>query len=332
MTITRILPAVLLAAAATTGPVLGQFQTPPYSPGRPASVVPSIAPGENQYPTPPPRDSTAESLNRLTAPQLPGGAVPSDPVAAVGTLMAPPGLPAGSYGSPWYSDGPGCCGPVGRHGPVSYDIYFSTGPSLPFGSGAFTDRLHLGWLVGGGGRSLFFNQAGDAAWAVDLGLNYIYNRGSNDDFLNVFTRTPPLTGANNRAIPQPDVFQTVRIRGLSRTAFNFAVGRDWFLWGNAMPGGEDGWNFRVGADVGGRWGTAHVDMVPLDDPTGYSRRQKVFHGLFFDFHSNLEVPVGAWIFFAGTRVQWGYDWMNIVPPLKGDVQNVNLLLTTGFRY
>lgn len=333
MTTTRILPAVFLAALASAGPVAGQIRMPADSPpGRSQAFVPAIAPaGAVEPDAPPPRAQPAATLNRLTAPIPPGGAAgESDPV---GTLTAPPGLPAGSYASPWFStDGPGCAGPTGGHGSVDYEVYWRTGPSFAFGSGAFTDRLHMGWNVGGGGRSLFFNKAGDAAWAVDLGLSYTYNRGSNDDLVDAFLRRPPITGFNNQVIPQADSFQTVRIRGLHRTSFNFGVGRDWFVWGNGQPGAEEGWNLRVGSDVGGRWGTAHVDLVPFNDPGGYSRRQKVFHGFYIGFHSNIEVPMGGWIWFAGTRVEYGYDWMDILPPLKGDVQNANLLFTGGVRY
>src|SRR5206468_9690742 len=171
----------------------------------------------------------------------------------------------------------------------------------------------------------FFNQDGDAAWIVDLGLSYSYNRGANDDFVDLFLRSQPLTNpVTGQITAQPDRFVTTRIRALHRTSFNYAVGRDWFLWGSAEPGGEAGWNFRIGADVGGRWGTAHVDLVPFEEG-GYSRRQRVYHGVYLGVHSNCEIPMGGWVWFAGTRVEWGYDWMDIVPPIKGDVQSINLL-------
>src|SRR5438045_21725 len=120
MTTTRILPAVLAAMLATGGPVLGQFRVPPLSPSSAASVVPSIAPaGMFEPEAPAPKPSPAATLDRLTAP-IPSGAAAGE-ADPVGTLTSPPGLPPGSYGSPWYTDGPGCAGPVGLHGPVSYD-------------------------------------------------------------------------------------------------------------------------------------------------------------------------------------------------------------------
>ena len=316
MTTTRILTAVLMIALATSGSASGQFRRNP--------AIATDAPAAQ--PASPPAASSAATLDRLTAPIPPGAAVgESDPVA---TLTAPPG----SYASPWYTDGPGCAHPFGGNGPVSYEVYTRTGPSIVFGSGPFTDRLHLGWQAALGAKSLFFNTAGDAAWTVDLGLSYTYNRGSNDDLFDVNIRQQDTQGLNGQVVVQPDRFVTTRIRGLHRTSFNFGLGRDWFLWGNGAPGGEEGWNLRAGADVGGRWGTAHVDLVPFGETDGYSRRQKVFHGMYIGFHSNVEVPMGGWVLFAGTRVEWGYDWMDIIPPLKGDVQNVNLLFTSGVRY
>ncbi|HEY3787218.1 MAG TPA: hypothetical protein VGL71_00130 [Urbifossiella sp.] len=331
MTTTRLLPAVLAAALAVSGPALGQFRMPPYAqPGGAAPATPNLpafAPPPALDPNAPaPKSDPSATLNRLATP------IPSGESSPVDTLTSPPGLPPGSYASPWYSDAAGCFGPVGRNGPISYEVYWQTGPVIPFGSGPFTDRLHVGWNVGGGGRSLFFNKDGSAAWAIDLGLNYTYNRGSNDNFVDLETKQLPLQGANNTAIAQPDLYHEVRIRGLSRTAFQFGIGRDWFMWGTGMPGAADGWNFRIGTDVGGRWGTAHVDMVPLDDPGGYSRRQAVFHGTYLGLHTNLEFPLGGMVGFFGSRVEWSYDWMNIVPPIKGDVQNINLLFSGGVRF
>ncbi len=327
-TSTRILPAVLMALLAVGNPAQGQFR----SPATPAPSIPSMPPATRFDPeTPAPRTqpNPVDKLNKLTTPTAPAASMSPDPLD---TLSSPP-LPPGAYASPWYTDGPGCVGPMGKHGPVNYDLFWQTGPVIPFGSGAFTDRLHIGWNVGLGGRSLFFNREGTAAWAIDLGLNYTYNRASNDDFLDVFVRQPALTGANNRLIPQADLFETVRIRALHRTAFTYGIGRDWFLWGDGNTGSEADWNFRIGTDVGGRWGTAHVDLDPLTDPSiTYSRRQKVFHGVYLGLHTNLEFPMGGWIGFIGTRAEWSYDWMNIIPPLKGDVQNINLLLTGGVRY
>lgn len=343
MTTKRVLlGAVLLAAVA--GRATAQYGMPPYAPpGRPtvpgSTNVQAIGPDTGvalrgpQLGEPPPPSSRppAASLEQMTIPPPPGSPVGADPV---GTLAGPGanGLPPGSYASPWYTDGPGCCGPLGRNGRVGYDLYFSTGPVMVFGGEAFTGHLKTGWGVVGGGRTLFFNQTHDAAWLVDLGLSYQYNRGQQDP-LGLFIRQNPVTNTQTGTIQRrPDLFVSARIRGLHRTAFNFAFGRDWWVWGPGNVGGENGWNLRVGGDVGGRWGTAHVDLVPQGADNLYARRQKVFEGLTLSAHADLEAPLGGWIWFGGLRVQYGIDWMNIVPPIPGDVQYLNILMTTGVRF
>src|SRR5262249_35508633 len=207
-----------------------------------------------------------------------------------------------------------------------------TGPSIPFGDAPFTEHLKTGWMVGAGGRTLFFNQPGDAAWIVDLGLSYQYNRGTFAE-VDLFLRQAPATNpVTNLVQPQPDIFASLRVRALPRTAFNFSFGRDWWLWGPGTVGSEPGWTLRLGADLGGRWGTSHVDLVPESKPDVYSRRQAVFHGLFVSAHADFEAPFGGWIWFAGMRVQYGIDWSNVVIPINGDGQAVNFLMSTGFRF
>jgi hypothetical protein len=220
---------------------------------------------------------------------------------------------------------------------VNYELYMFTGPNFVTGNGPLTNRLSTGWIVAGGGRSLFFNRDASAAWVVDLGLTYQYNRGNQSDPVDLFIRQPATTNATTgQRTLQPDILTNVVIRGYHRTAFNIAVGRDWFCWGPGAPGAETGWNLRFGTDLGGRWGTAHVDLVPTNPAGGisndYARRQGVFHGVYFSLHTNVEVPMGGWIWFGGLRAQYGYDWGNIVMPLNGDIANVNLLLTTGWRF
>ena len=42
--------------------------------------------------------------------------------------------------------------------------------------------------------------------------------------------------------------------------------------------------------------------------------------------------MGPWVLFAGLRSEWGYDLMNIIPPLDGDIKDLNFLLFTGIRF
>ncbi len=359
MTTTRLLIGMWVAVA-SAGPLLAQSGGDPYLPPNRYPLVPSVHPeGPDPAPVggrpelagmPPGRPyaamggaaarpfavSSATALDRVTAPIQTASGENSDPV---GTLTGQPqqqagiGLPPGSYPSPYFTDGPGCCGPLGRNGRVGYELYLNTGPTWAFGEGEFTRRLQTGWMVGGGGRSLFFDPAHTAAWVADLGLSYQYNRGEFDDPLTVFIKQPPLRNPiTGQTTARPDLLSRVSIRALNRTNFNFALGRDWWFWGAGSTGMENGTNLRLGGLVGGRWGTAHVDMVPVDDPLGYARRHNVTHGVFLAAHATVEVPMGTTIWFAGLRTEWGYDWTNLVPTLDGNIHNFNLLLTAGIRF
>jgi hypothetical protein len=200
------------------------------------------------------------------------------------------------------------------------------------GEGRLARQLQTGWLTGGGGRSLFFNPEHDAAWVFDLGLSYQFNRGSVGHFTDLILRQAPINLGNTQ-IPRPDVLAPAAVRGLHRTNFNFALGRDWWMWGPGSTGLASGWNLRVGGLVGGRWGTAHVDLLPQDRALGdYQRRQGVTHGFFIAPHLTFEVPRGACVWFGGVRAEWGYDWMNLVPPIEGNLHSINLLMTAGIRF
>jgi hypothetical protein len=208
-----------------------------------------------------------------------------------------------------------------------------TGPNFVTGNAVLTDRLSTGWIVAGGGRTLFFNQAADAAWVIDLGLTYQYNRGNQSDPLDIFRRQANVTNTTTgTSTPQPDILTFTAIRGIHRTAFNFALGRDWWLYGPGAVGRASPWNARFGVDLGGRWGSAHADLVPIAETNGYFRRQGVFHGIYGSVHAEVERNMGGWVWTSGLRLQYGYDWMNIIPPQAGDIGNVNLLLNTGVRY
>ena len=348
MTITRFLPAVLLVVLAATSPAAGQSRMPPYSaPGRSPGLVPPVGP-DGVDATPPPQYTpppTARNLERLTTTAAPHEAGQPDPY---GTLTGQPnpalppggmtgGLPPGVYQGPLLPGAPGCCGPLGG-GHLAYELYTMTGPNLVFGNGPLTNRLKTGWVLQGGGRTLFFNTANDAAWVLDLGLSYQYNRGTQDNPADLFIRQPSQPNAQTGTVTrQPDLFLSTNLRGFHRTAFNYAVGSDWFFWGPGAPGLENGWNLRYGFEVGGRWGTEHVDLDLLGTTSAfnsplYARRQGVFQGFFVGGHLSWEVPIGGWIWFAGVKTQYGWDWGNVVPPLNGEIQNLNFLMTTGFRF
>jgi hypothetical protein len=334
MTITRfLLPGVVLGAFAVPGSAqFGGSSGPRYP-----DLVPSVRsdepllPPRQQFP-PTVRPAAVASLEQMAVPQ-PGGAVPTDPVGTLngGPMQYAPGLPVGSYPSPYYTDGPGCCGPLGRDGRIGYEVYTFTGANFVFGPG-LPAKLRTGVSVGGGARTLFFTPDHTAAWTVDLGLSYTHNYGTQAP-QNLFLRASPIVNTTTGVVtPVADPLRPAFIREIHRESFNFNLGRDWWLWGAGNTGGETGTNIRVGGWVGGRYGSSHVDLIPLDEIAGYSRRQNVFEGVVVGGHATFETPMGGWILFGGVRAEYGYDWTNLVPPLQGNLNNINIQLTLGIRF
>jgi hypothetical protein len=206
-----------------------------------------------------------------------------------------------------------------------------TGPDFVVGGGnVFTGDLGFGWTVQGGGRTLFMNPAGDAAWVLDLGIGYSYVGGNENRVYPVFTPQPrdPQTGD----LQGPDQLLPFRARELNRTWFQYGIGRDWFLNGPGYVGGECAWNSRFGLDVLGRWGNARVNLIPVNDPENYLRKSSTLHALVLGTHWNVEVPMGAWVLFTGVRLEYVYNWTNVVPPQDGRIQDLNVLLNLGVRF
>lgn len=339
-----LLPGSVLAAFAVAAAA-----QEPLSP--PADVIPSVLPRNAEETTSASRKRGATeraassasgpfrvaSLEQMATPPSPASPETANPLGTLMGYSAPTvtgsGLPPGSYPSPYYVDGPGCCGPLGRDGRISYEFYTYTGVNLPFGEG-LPDYMNAGWTVGGGVRTLLFNPAHTAAWTIDLGVSYTHNwAAGTDDPVNLFLRSPPLINPfTGVATPQPDRLTFTAIREVHRTSFNYNLGRDVWLWGRGDTGGMQGTNWRVGAWVGGRYGTSHVDQIPLDEIDGYSRRQNVFLGVAVGVHSTWDIPMGGWVLFGGVRSEYSHDWTNLTPPLEGNIHNVNLQITLGIRY
>ena len=317
MTVQRILLGMALLGGAA--PFVGKSQAQgldapaqPFPPGpRPLSA------GTGLTNTPPPLMGvgTAQPLATLTA-------------APSATMNAPGGAAGCGPG------GANCCGPVGGNGPVTYELFTRTGPSLIVGgSPDLSGAARFGWMVEGGGRSLFFNTTNDAAWTAEVSLMYAYN-GANDRGLDVFARQPRFQAPDPRAgqLTGPDQIQPFNLRGITRAGVNFGLGRDWFLNGPGVLGFEQAWNSRVGVDVSGNYGTIRVDLLPLANLDSYFRRYSTTTGIMFGAHYDAEMPMGGWILFGGLRAQYGFHHSNVVPPLSGNFQDLNLLVTLGVRF
>jgi hypothetical protein len=207
--------------------------------------------------------------------------------------------------------------PVGRDGPVGEEIYFWNGPSFPIGGGILDRQLNPGWMSELGGRGLLFNAAGTAAWTVRGGVAFQYNNGSGD-------------------VGNFDFFgMPVKVRDYFRWSGVFAMGRDWFLSGQ-LPFGPRNSNLRAGFDVGGFWGTSHVNLnLDIVDPlmqSNFLRRHDVFGGIKTGTHVSFEIPLGGWVWVGGIRTEYGFNFTDIMPDQKHNIQDLNVLLSTGFRY
>src|SRR5262245_54848733 len=52
---------------------------------------------------------------------------------------------------------PDCCGPIGGNGPIMAELFLRSGVAVPVEGAIFGHILETGWVIEGGGRSLFFN-------------------------------------------------------------------------------------------------------------------------------------------------------------------------------
>jgi hypothetical protein len=219
---------------------------------------------------------------------------------------------------------PDCCGPLGGT-PITSEIYFKLGPSFPVGGGFLNHTLEPGWDLQGGGRVLFFNRPVDAAWTVDVSVSNISNHGQHSDLSTpLLVEVPgPINPFTGQAGPGTLEIQRVSVISLNRTFANLALGREVYLMGS---GNKDGPAWRVGADVGGRWGTARIELHEI------RHRTHTATGTFLSLHSDLEVPWGCCVFQAGVRLEWDYTWMKILQEQDTNLQDWNLLFGVGIRF
>jgi hypothetical protein len=223
---------------------------------------------------------------------------------------------------------------MGADGPIGGELYARWGINIPTNAGYLGKTNRTGWEIQGGGRGLFFNAPADAAWTVDLSISNVAHQGKHPDnpavLHNVVVLGPPDPFGQRRPVTIPEL--PVTVSNLNRTYANLALGREWYLLGNGHSFGSDlcspgAINWRVGCDVGGRWGSAKLGVHELTHFTD------TLTGLFLSLHTDLEIPCGcSCIFVVGGRVEWDYTWTDILPGIDCDMQNVNLLMTLGIRF
>jgi hypothetical protein len=262
----------------------------------------------------------------MARPQLPGPALQPAPHPAA--AEPPAGLDS------WITyTRPDCCGPVGGDGPILYELYVRTGPVMPVGGKIFSHVLETGWDINGGARSMFYNAERDAAWTVDLGLSNLRNQGQHTDIKIPF-------GVVNTSGTTPTVQNiTITVKNMNRTFANFSGGREWYLGDPPQSCGGccDGhggcgscWSgprWRAGFDVGGRLGSVKLELHEI------THQQDVVSAVFVALHTDAEFSCGCCTFLAGFRIEWDYNWMDVLQGRNNnDLQDVNYLFTAGVRF
>jgi hypothetical protein len=268
----------------------------------------------------------------ITPPANPPGVTAAPAIAPPLT----PGEPAGpEYGgggvSSWlaYPRAAGCCSPTGRNGQIGSELYLRSGTSVPIGGGFFGSVMKPGWDIAGGVRTLLFNPESTAAWTADLGLTNIHYYTSTRSQATLLNFQSQVSVPSSSGIPTTTTMTipqfAVTPAGLNNTFVNLAFGREWYLWGSAATCGECKW--RVGGDFGGLWGTERVDLVEIKHKTGS------ISGFFVSLHSDLEIPCGCCIVYAGLRMEYGYTFSDILQRQNNtDLQSLNFLATFGVRF
>lgn len=241
-------------------------------------------------------------------PPITEGLPPTDGPAGVVDSLPAASAPPGRTSSSWLTyQRPDCCGPL-CDGPITYELYSRSGASVPVGGGFLANQLDTGWRVQGGGRSLFFNTYQDAAWVIDVGLSYQYNHADHP------------TSFMHNSIPS-------HVSVLDRTFADLGFGRELYLVKAASCTGP---NWRVGWDLGGRWGSTRLDVL-ADLNNARTRLPDTIGAVFASLHTDLELPCGCCTFLGGFRAEYGYTWQDVLPQTS-DVQDVNFLLNLGVRF
>lgn len=313
-------PVVLVAALLGTGVV--QAQAPGYAGGYGAgNNVPIATAGDGSATLPMPNGNGDPARQRTGATSM---------------EQSPPGLT--DYLS--YLRPEGCCGPIGRHGPINCEIFLRPGVSFPTGGSFLAKVLEPGFMIQGGARTLFYNPARDLAWTVELGISSAWYDAGRDQvaILNNIPRLIP----NQFGPPSEDVVPALPVipSSLNQTYVHLSGGHEIYLWGNGDCG-DDNPKWRVGYDLGGRWGSAKLMVGKQrfpednDDPNRglFRHLTDVVGGVFGALHTDLECPYKCAMFQLGLRAEVAHIWADLLQPQNNtDLMMINFLVNFGVRF
>jgi hypothetical protein len=270
---------------------------------------------------------TACSLQTVRA-QSPGGAgqLPAPDAAAT---SAPAVAPQYTLSGWIRGDKYNCCDHADSccaYGPLGYELFLRAGPSIQIGSGILADSSLTGVSVGGGGRLLLFNCDCAEAWTAELGVTDIMNREHTSPpgitLINVLV--PNGVGGSTSTTFGQNGVPGVTLRTVNRCFFDYAGGKEWYLVGS---GSTHGPTWRVGFDIGGRWGSESATFNQIE------HRTDSILGAYTAAHTDLEIPCGSVLFQAGVRLEYGYTWSEILQSQNNsDMQDISILFSIGMRF
>lgn len=225
----------------------------------------------------------------------------------------------GACRRPLVGGGATCDGPVGGNAAIGSEVILRNGASLPIGGQTLSRDLGAGYTVGVDLRTHFYTLDYRESWFVDIGVSDSFNQ-ARTGFTDVHTlniiQPNALTGLPTRMnLP-------VTIKDYNRSFFNYGVGKEWFLWNDALVVGD---NFRFAVDVGGRYGTSSARFNEI------RHRTDTLKGTYVGAQATWETPTSFGIFGVGVRTEWSYTWGDILQ-VSSDIQEINVLLNLGIRY
>ncbi len=226
--------------------------------------------------------------------------------------------------SDWITyDRPCCDEPADGVYSLGSEFYFRVGPTFPIGGQTLSRALQNGWMLQGGGRFLLFNPVRTKAWVVDAGISTHFNDA--DEPTARFTITDFIInadGTTQRVVFGQAGIPGVTIRSYNRTFANLGFGREWYIF---QPEWSEGNKWRVGADIGGRYGSSSIRLNEIQ------RRTDVVGAVYTAIHTDYEIPCGCCTWMGGIRGEWAYTWSDILQQTS-DLMDLSLLFNIGFRY
>ncbi|MFO0930161.1 MAG: hypothetical protein U0736_24575 [Gemmataceae bacterium] len=221
----------------------------------------------------------------------------------------------------------GCCGPVGKDGPIVYEIYTRHGMSVPIGNSFFGEVLKPGYSLQAGARTLFFEPSNTTAWVIDLGIRSTWYDAHGRRQITQFDIDRNVQ-IGNQTIPIVIPELLVTPSSCNQTAVTLSVGNEWYLSGPAACCSKDsplGW--RVGYDLGGIWGSTRVIYREI------THGNDVIKGLFLALHSDVECPYKCCILVGGLRTEFSYTRSQVLQRQNdSSLVALNILANLGIRW